>query len=135
MVTWKPLANDHTDTISNWPLSTIASPIRPKLLGLEGHMVKQDIVNRLVGPLGLSRMATTRAVDSVFDILKEALAFGERIELRGFGVFRTVNRKTGIGRNPKTGQVVPIPTGKTVKFKASKEMNLYWQTRGEKHEK
>ncbi len=87
-------------------------------------MIKLDIVNRLVDRLDMPRLTTTRAVNTVFEILKEALVSGERIELRRFGVFRVANRKTGVGRNPKTGQVAAIHPGKTVKFKAGKNMEL-----------
>ncbi len=86
-------------------------------------MLKKDIVERIKARLGISRLEATQAVDSVFSFLKEALAAGERIELRGFGVFQVKARKTGIGRNPKTGEIATIPKGKTVKFKAGKDMN------------
>ena len=51
-----------------------------------------------------------------------ALAKGDRIELRGFGVFNVRPRKTGIGRNPRTGAEVSIPPGKAVRFKPGKEL-------------
>ena len=47
---------------------------------------------------------------------------GERIELRGFGVFNIRPRKTGIGRNPRTGEEVIIPRGKAVRFKPGKDL-------------
>jgi len=56
-------------------------------------------------------------VDTIFDSMKKALASGERIELRGFGVFNVRPRKTGIGRNPRTGAEVSIAPGKAVRFK------------------
>ncbi len=54
--------------------------------------------------------------------MKAALTRGERIELRGFGVFAVKPRKRGVGRNPRTGQEVAIPSGKTIRFKHGKEM-------------
>ena len=57
---------------------------------------------------GLPRTNAEAAVDTVFEGMKEALAAGERIELRGFGVFSVRARKTGIGRNPRTGTEVSI---------------------------
>ena len=54
--------------------------------------------------------------------MKQALAKGDRIELRGFGVFNVRPRKTGIGRNPRTGAEVNIPPGKAVRFKPGKEL-------------
>ena len=56
--------------------------------------------------------------------MKAALARGERIELRGFGVFAVKPRKRGVGRNPRTGQEVAIPSGKTIRFKPGKEMQV-----------
>ena len=58
-----------------------------------------------------------------FEGLKEALTAGERIELRGFGVFSVRARKTGIGRNPRTGTEVSITPGKAVRFKPGKELH------------
>jgi len=57
------------------------------------------------------------AVETVFESMKRALGQGERIELRGFGIFNVRPRKTGIGRNPRTGAEVAIPPGKAVRFK------------------
>ena len=54
--------------------------------------------------------------------MKKALERGERIELRGFGVFNVKPRKTGIGRNPRTGAEVTIRPGRAVRFKPGKEL-------------
>ena len=72
---------------------------------------------------GLPRTKAEAAVDTVFEGLKQALAAGERIELRGFGVFSVRARKTGIGRNPRTGTEVNIAPGKAVRFKPGKELH------------
>ena len=85
-------------------------------------MIKQDIVNRISAELGITKVKAEVAVDSMFDALRHAMQEGERIELRGFGVFVVKPRKSGIGRNPRTGAEVPIPPGKTVRFKPGKEI-------------
>ena len=85
-------------------------------------MIKQDIVHQVIERTGLPRTKAEAAVDTVFEGLKEALAAGERIELRGFGVFNVRPRKTGIGRNPRTGAEVSIPPGRAVRFKPGKEL-------------
>ena len=85
-------------------------------------MIKLDIVNRVVSRTGITKTRAEIAVEKVFDSMKAALANGERIELRGFGVFNVRPRKTGIGRNPRTGQEVRIPPGKAVRFKPGKEL-------------
>jgi nucleoid DNA-binding protein len=86
-------------------------------------LIKQDIVHNVVERTGLPRTKAEAAVDTVFEGLKQALAAGERIELRGFGVFSVRARKTGIGRNPRTGTEVNIAPGKAVRFKPGKELH------------
>ncbi len=85
-------------------------------------MIKLDIVNAVVTKTGVSRTKAEQAVETVFEAMKNALGKGERIELRRFGVFNVRPRKTGIGRNPRTGQEVSIPPGKAVRFKPGKEL-------------
>ena len=85
-------------------------------------MIKLDIVNRVVERTGVSRSKAELAVETVFEAMKRALERGDRIELRGFGVFNVRPRKTGIGRNPRTGEEVNIPPGKAVRFKPGKEL-------------
>ncbi|RPJ59540.1 MAG: integration host factor subunit beta [Acidobacteria bacterium] len=87
-------------------------------------MIKQDIVTRVSNKMGITKVRAETAVDSVFEALKTAMRSGERIELRGFGVFVVKPRKSGIGRNPRTGAEVPIPPGKTVRFKPGKEIRF-----------
>ena len=86
-------------------------------------MIKQDIVHQVIERTGLSRTKAEAAVDTVIEGLKQALAKGDRIELRGFGVFSIRPRKTGIGRNPRTGTEVSITPGKAVRFKPGKELH------------
>ena len=85
-------------------------------------MIKLDIVNAIVQKTNISRTKAEQAVETVFEAMKNALGRGERIELRRFGVFNVKPRKTGIGRNPRTGQQVSIPPGKAVRFKPGKEL-------------
>lgn len=85
-------------------------------------MIKLDIVNAVVKKTNVSRVKAEQAVETVFGAMKNALGKGERIELRRFGVFNVRPRKTGIGRNPRTGQEVSIPPGKAVRFKPGKEL-------------
>ena len=85
-------------------------------------MIKLDLVNEVVNRTGLTKTKAEVAVETVFDSMKKALERGDRIELRGFGVFNVKPRKTGIGRNPRTGAEVSIPPGKAVRFKPGKEL-------------
>ena len=86
-------------------------------------MIKQDIIHHVIEKTGLPRNKAESAVDTVFESLKKALASGDRIELRGFGVFNIRPRKTGIGRSPRTGAEVSITPGKAVRFKPGKELH------------
>ncbi len=85
-------------------------------------MIKLDIINEVVNKTGVTKTKAEVAVETVFESMKKALTAGERIELRGFGVFNVRPRKTGIGRNPRTGAEVDIPPGKAVRFKPGKEL-------------
>ncbi|MCZ6653369.1 MAG: integration host factor subunit beta [Planctomycetota bacterium] len=85
-------------------------------------MIKQDIVEEVVHRTGLSKTNAEIAVEAVFETMKRAMERGERIELRGFGVFNIRPRKTGIGRNPRTGEEVILLPGKAVRFKPGKAL-------------
>ena len=61
-------------------------------------------------------------LDIFFDEIKNALKRGERVELRGFGIWSTNIQKARISRNPKTGEKVQTPEKKTIHFKIAKEM-------------
>jgi DNA-binding protein HU-beta len=87
-------------------------------------VIKQDIVTRVSNKVGVTKIKAEMAVEAVFDTLKAVMKVGERIELRGFGVFVVKPRKSGIGRNPRTGDEVPIPPGMTVRFKPGKEIRF-----------
>jgi DNA-binding protein HU-beta len=90
-------------------------------------VIKLDIVNAVLQKfeeegVTVSRVKAEQAVETVFESLKNAMGRGQRIELRRFGVFSVRPRKTGIGRNPRTGEEVSIPPGKVVRFKPGKEL-------------
>jgi len=94
------------------------------LIFQEIAVIKLDIVNEVVNRTGITKTRAEMAVETVFDSLKKALAAGDRIELRGFGVFNVKARKTGVGRNPRTGEEVNIRPGKAVRFKPGKELQV-----------
>lgn len=85
-------------------------------------MVKADLVEIIAREAGITKVSAEAAVDAIIDSLKGALTRGERIELRGFGVFEVKPRKRGIGRNPRTGEEVAIPPGKTTRFRPGKAL-------------
>jgi integration host factor subunit beta len=61
-------------------------------------------------------------LETIFDSVVRSLRAGDKIEIRGFGSFRTRQRKPRIGRNPKTGERVEVPAKKIPFFKPSKEL-------------
>ncbi len=85
-------------------------------------MIKQDLIQSIVERTGLPRNKAEASVDAILGAMKGALAAGDRIELRGFGVFTVKPRKTGVGRNPRTGTKVDIAPGRAVRFKPGKEL-------------
>jgi DNA-binding protein HU-beta len=87
-----------------------------------GEMIKADIVDLVVDLASVPRAKAATAVETVIESMRSALGAGDRIELRGFGVFQVKRRKRGIGRNPKTGVEVTIPPGNTIRFKPGKDL-------------
>ena len=85
-------------------------------------MIKADIINTVAEKAEITKVKAVEAVEVVFEAMKAAMRKGERIELRGFGVFQVKPRKKGIGRNPRTGREVRIPPGKTIRFKPGKNL-------------
>jgi len=85
-------------------------------------VIKLDIINHVAERTGVPKMKAEIAVEALFDAMKSAMQKGERIELRGFGVFVVKPRKRGVGRNPRTGTQVAIPEGKTIRFKPGKDL-------------
>ena len=85
-------------------------------------MIKVDIVNEVSKIADITKVKAEVAVDAVFDAMRLSMQRGERIELRGFGVFQVKPRKRGIGRNPRTGKEVRIPPGRTIRFKPGKDL-------------
>ena len=61
-------------------------------------------------------------IDIILDEIKQSLKRGDRVELRGFGIFSTNIQKARISRNPKTGEKINTPQKKTIHFKMAKEM-------------
>jgi nucleoid DNA-binding protein len=85
-------------------------------------MTKKDIILKVSDESNLKQIDVKKVVQKTLDCMVEALARGEKIELRNFGVFKIKQRKSRTGRNPRTGQVVPVPPRKVVVFKPGLEM-------------
>ena len=85
-------------------------------------MTKAELVEEVAKSIDLPKKNAEVIVNTVFRSIISALNNGEKIELRGFGSFRLRERKERIGRNPKTGETVHVPTKKVPYFKAGKEL-------------
>lgn len=85
-------------------------------------MTKAELVERVATQINLTKKQTEVVVNTVFSSITESLAEGKKVELRGFGSFRIRQRNARIGRNPKSGQKVEVPSKKVPFFKAGKEL-------------
>lgn len=85
-------------------------------------MTKAELVEKVAERIDLTKKQTEVIVNTVFQSITEALANGNKVELRGFGSFRVRHRHSREGRNPKTGATVFIPAKKVPFFKAGKEL-------------
>ena len=86
-------------------------------------LTKRDLVIRISEETGIPQQQVLEAVQRTLDYISQALAKGDKVELRNFGVFEVKVRKARVGRNPNAPETdVPIPERSVVKFKAGKEM-------------
>ena len=97
-------------------------------------MTRADLIEEVSRLAELSRKDSEVIVETIFDSVVRALRTGDKIEIRGFGSFRTRQRKPRVGRNPKTGDRVEVPPKKIPFFKASKELKDMVNRHGEKPE-
>ena len=85
-------------------------------------LTKADLIEEVLNVTELPRKESETIVETIFDNIIAALQKGEKIEIRGFGSFRTRERRGRVGRNPKTGENVEVPAKKIPYFKPSKEL-------------
>lgn len=85
-------------------------------------MTKADLVEEVSRVVEMTRKESEIIVEAIFDSVVRALRVGDKIEIRGFGSFRTRQRQPRVGRNPKTGARVEVPAKKIPYFKPSKEL-------------
>ena len=85
-------------------------------------MTKADLIDEVSRLAELTRKDSEVIVETIFDSVVRSLRAGDKIEIRGFGSFRTRERRGRVGRNPKTGEKVEVPAKKIPYFKPSKEL-------------
>ena len=85
-------------------------------------MSKQQLVEMMASKAGLTKADATRAIEALFDTVKTAMVKGERVAIPGFGTFSVGERAAREGRNPQTGEPMPIAASKAPRFKAGKAL-------------
>src|SRR5438105_12175024 len=85
-------------------------------------MTKADLIEEVSRLADVTRRDSEVIVETIFDSIVRSLRTGDKIEIRGFGSFRTRQRNPRVGRNPKTGDRVEVPAKKIPFFKPSKEL-------------
>ena len=85
-------------------------------------MNKKELIDRLAREKGIFRIEAQKVVNLAFQSMTDALAQGDRVEIRGLGAFRVKNYKAYEGRNPKTGAVIKIKSKKLPFFKVGKKL-------------
>jgi integration host factor subunit beta len=85
-------------------------------------MTKAELIEEVSKVVEMTRKDSEMIVETIFDSIVNSLHKGEKIEIRGFGSFRTRQRQPRVGRNPKTGSRVEVPSKRIPYFKPSKEL-------------
>ena len=85
-------------------------------------MTKADLIEEVAVVSELSKKSSEIVVSTFFNSIVESLARGEKVELRGFGTFKLRRRRARIGRNPRTGERVDVPSKVVPFFKPGKEL-------------
>ncbi len=85
-------------------------------------MTKMELIERIAQECDVTKKDAELAVNAIFNSIMEALDRGEKVELRGFGVFRVREKAARIGRNPRTGEKVEVPSKRVPYFKPGREL-------------
>jgi integration host factor subunit beta len=85
-------------------------------------MLKSDLINILVVKRGVTQKQAESTIETIFDSMKDALCRGENIEIRGLGAFHVKHYDGYQGRNPKTGEVIPVRPKRGILFRTGKEL-------------
>lgn len=93
--------------------------------GKDHTVTKAELVEEVTRVTELPRKESEAVVETIFESIITALQADDKIEIRGFGSFRTRQRRGRTGRNPKTGAKVEVPAKKVPFFKPSKELKDY----------
>ena len=85
-------------------------------------LTKADMANRLFNEVGLNKREAKEFVDAYFETIRQALESGENVKLSGFGNFQLREKNQRPGRNPKTGEEIPISARRVVTFRPGQKL-------------
>ncbi|MEA1898590.1 MAG: HU family DNA-binding protein [Bacteroidota bacterium] len=85
-------------------------------------MTKKDIVLKIATETKMKQQDIKKVVQKALDCIIDSLVNGQTVELRNFGIFKVKSRRGRTGRNPRTGEIVPVPPKRVVVFKPGLEM-------------
>lgn len=86
-------------------------------------MNKNELAEAISNETGLTKVKSTEVVTSIVNTITNVLKNGEKVTITGFGTWSTTKRDARKGRNPKTGEVIDIPSKNVAKFKAGNDLN------------
>ena len=104
------------DSLTDKPLLAVVNAFEP------GRVLQTDIVAALFERLGLNKREAKDMVEAFFEVIRDALENGESVKLSGFGNFQLRDKPQRPGRNPKTGEAIPIAARRVVTFHASQKL-------------
>ena len=87
-------------------------------------MTKVDLIEAVSNEWECSKAQAAQIVELFFDTIKETLSRGEEVKISGFGVWSTRDKRTRMGRNPRTGEPIPIAARRVVKFRAGNILKM-----------
>jgi len=85
-------------------------------------MNKTDLIEIMAQAADIPKASASRALDGMIEAITNSLLKGEAVAITGFGTLDVKQRKSRVGRNPKTGEAITIPAAKVLKFKVSKNL-------------
>ncbi|HLU15018.1 MAG TPA: integration host factor subunit alpha [Burkholderiaceae bacterium] len=91
-------------------------------MNIDRTLTKAELAELLFERVGLNKREAKDIVDAFFDEIRESLANGDEVKLSGFGNFQVRDKPARPGRNPKTGEVIPIAARRVVTFHASQKL-------------
>lgn len=86
------------------------------------NMTKAQLAAQLSTTLELNKTEAEKTIDAVFGAIGQALKDGEKLDIRGFGVFKVKDQAARTARNPRTGEAIAVPAKKVAAFKPSKDL-------------